>query len=72
MATEGSVFSVAKGSNFVSCDIRIAVNDISQMLHNIHDAVAERGFKVGFSGLDHVFRVYICPGGWYSVPDNMG
>ena len=46
MATEGSVFSVAKGSNFVSCDIRIAVNDIRQMLHNIHDAIAERRSKV--------------------------
>ena len=46
MATEGSVFSVAKGSNFVSRDICITANDISQMLHNIHDAVAERGSKV--------------------------
>ena len=75
MATEGSVFSVAKGSNFVSFDIRIAVNDIRQMLHNIHDAVAERGSEVGdinLSGLSHSRRVSICPGGWYSVPDNMG
>ena len=46
MATEGSVFSVAKGSDFVSFDIRIAVNDIRQMLHNIHDAVAQRCSKV--------------------------
>ena len=72
MATEGSVFSVAEESEFVSRDIRIAVNDIRQMLHHIHDAVAERGSEVWFSGLDHVFRVYICPGGWYSVPDNIG
>ena len=46
MATVGSVLSVAKGSNFVSFDIRIAVNDIRQMLHYIDDAVAERGSKV--------------------------
>ena len=69
---KGSVFSVAKGSNFVSRDICITANDISQMLHNIHDAVAELGSEVGFSGLEHILRVYICPGGWYSVPDNMG
>ena len=72
---KGSVFSVAKGSNFVSCDIRIAVNDIRQMLHYIDDAVAERGSEVGdinLSGLSHSRRVSICPGGWYSVPDNMG
>ena len=48
---KGSVFNVAKGSNFVSFDIRIGVNDISQMLHNIHDAVAELGFEV------RVFRI---------------
>ena len=50
MATEGSVFSVAEGSDFVSFDIRIAVNDIRQMLHDIYDAVAERGPKVGDIG----------------------
>ncbi len=49
-AVKGSVFSVAEGSNLVSFDIRIAVNDIRQMLHNIHDAVAERGSEVGDIG----------------------
>jgi len=31
----------------VSRDIRVTVNDIRQALHNLYDAIAERGSKVG-------------------------
>ena len=40
--TEGQ-FSVSPAND----NIRITINDISQALHNIHDAITERGSKVG-------------------------
>ena len=42
--TEGQ-FSVSPAND----NIRVTINDIRQMLHNFHDAITERGSKVGDS-----------------------